>query len=46
MDLASVVYLGVTFGLFVIFVLIVIRTYSRKRKDQGEIAKYQMLDDD
>lgn len=46
MDLASVVYLGVTFGLFVIFVLLVIRTYSRKRKDQGEIAKYQMLDDD
>ena len=46
MDLASFVYLGVTFGLFVIFVLIVIRTYSKKRKDEGEIAKYQMLDDD
>jgi hypothetical protein len=46
MDLASIVYLGVTFGLFVIFVLIVIRTYSKKRKDEGEIAKYQMLDDD
>jgi cbb3-type cytochrome oxidase subunit 3 len=46
MDLASVVYLGVTFGLFVIFVLIVIRTYSKKRKDEGEIAKYNMLDDD
>ena len=46
MDLASVFYLGVTFGLFVIFVLIVIRTYSKKRKEQGEIAKYRMLDDD
>lgn len=46
MDLASLVYLGVTFGLFVIFALIVIRTYSKKRKDEGEIAKYRMLDDD
>ena len=46
MDLASFVYLGDTFSLFVIFVLIVIRTYSQKRKDEGEIAKYHMLDDD
>ncbi len=46
MDLASILYLGVTFGLFVIFVLIFVRTYSKKRKDQGEIAKYRMLDDD
>ena len=46
MDLASILYLGVTFGLFVIFVLIVIRTYSKKRREQGEIAKYRMLDDD
>jgi hypothetical protein len=46
MDLASILYLGVTFGLFVIFVLIFIRTYSKKRKKQGEIAKYRMLDDD
>jgi len=46
MDLASILYLGVTFGLFVIFALIVIRTYSKKRKDQGEKAKYRMLDDD
>lgn len=46
MDLASILYLGVTFGLFVIFLLIVIRTYSKKRKKQGEIAKYRMLDDD
>ena len=46
MDLASIFYLGVTFGLFVIFLLIVIRTYSKKRKEQGEIAKYRMLDDD
>ena len=46
MDLASMLYLGVTFGLFVIFVLIFIHTYSKKRKDEGEIAKYRMMDDD
>jgi len=46
MDLASILYLGVTFGLFVVFVLIVIRTYSKKRKEKGEIAKYRMLEDD
>ena len=46
MDLASILYLGITFGLFVVFVLIVIRTYSKKRKEKGEIAKYRMLDDD
>ena len=46
MDLSSILYLGVTFGLFVIFMLIVIRTYSKKRKKEGEIAKYRMLDDD
>ena len=46
MDLASILYLGVTFGMFVIFVLIFIRTYSKKRKEQGEVAKYRMLEDD
>ena len=46
MDLASIFYLGVTFAMFVIFVLIFIRTYSKKRKEQGEAAKYRMLDDD
>ena len=46
MDLGSLLYLAVTFGLFAIFVVIVIRTYSKKRKDQGEAPKYSMLDDD
>ena len=46
MDLASILYLGVTFALFAVFVLIVLRTYSKKRKEQGEAAKYRMLDDD
>ena len=46
MDWGSIVYLGVTFTLFVIFAVIVIRTYSRKRKDKGEAPKYRMLDDD
>ena len=35
MDWGSILYLGVTFGLFVIFVLIFIRTYSKKRKRAG-----------
>jgi hypothetical protein len=46
MELASIVYLGVTFGLFVIFLLLVIRTYSKERKKHDEVAKYRMLDDD
>ncbi|HEB51052.1 MAG TPA: CcoQ/FixQ family Cbb3-type cytochrome c oxidase assembly chaperone [Desulfobulbus sp.] len=46
MDLASILYLGVTFGLFVVFALIVLRTYSKKRRKEGEIAKYRMLEDD
>lgn len=46
MDLASLLYLAVTFGLFAVFLVIVIRTYSKKRKKEGEIAKYRMLDDD
>ena len=46
MDWGSVFYLGVTFGLFVIFALIVIRTYRSKNKEQGEAAKYNMLKDD
>ena len=46
MDWGSIVYLGVTVALFIIFVLIVIRTYSKKRKEQGEAPKYRMLDDD
>jgi len=46
MDWGSMVYLGVTFGLFIIFALIVFRTYRKKNKEQGEAAKYNMLDDD
>lgn len=46
MDLASFAYLGVTFGLFVIFVMIIFRTYSKKRKEETEVAKYRMMDDD
>ena len=43
MDLASIFYLGVTFGLFVIFVPIIIRTYSKKRKDGFESEKNQII---
>lgn len=46
MDLASTLYLGVTIGLFIIFAVIVLRTFSRKRKDEIESPKYRMLDDD
>lgn len=44
--LASILYLGVTIGLFVIFAVIVVRTFSRKRKKELESPKYRMLDDD
>ncbi len=46
MDLASVYYLGVTFLLFALFVAIVARTYSRKRREKEEAPKYRMMDDD
>jgi hypothetical protein len=45
-DLGSFLYLGVTFGLCVIFAWIVMRTYSRKNRNRNETAKYRMLDDD
>lgn len=46
MDMASVYYLGVTFLLFAAFVAIVVRTYSRKQREKGELPKYRMMDDD
>ena len=32
--------------MFVAFVIIVARTYNRKRREQGESPKYRMLNDD
>ena len=46
MDWGSILYLGITLGLFFVFALIVIRTYRRKNKQQNEVAKYNMLDED
>jgi hypothetical protein len=46
MDLASLFYLGVTVGLFAIFAVIVLRTYSHKRKKELEDPKHRMLDED
>ncbi len=46
MDWASLLYLGTTFGLFLLFVLIVLRTYRRKNRRQLEEPKHRMLDDD
>lgn len=45
MDLASIYYLGVTILLFLVFAVIVARTYSKKHKVQGEEPKYRMMDD-
>jgi positive regulator of sigma E activity len=46
MDLASIYYLGVTIVLFVIFAIIVVKTYRRKNRKKGEAPKYRMMDDD
>lgn len=46
MDSASLIYLGVTIGLFAVFAFIVLRTYQRKRKKQLEDPKHRMLDED
>jgi hypothetical protein len=46
MDWASLIYLGVTFGLLVLFAVIVIRTLSKKRRKTLEEPKHRMLDDD
>jgi len=46
MDLAIVYYLGVTILMFVIFAVIVARTYNRKRKVRGEAPKYRMMDEE
>ena len=46
MKSASILYQGVTFGLFAVFAVIVFRTYSRKRKEKLEEPKHRMLEDD
>ena len=46
MDTASACYLGFTIALFLVFAGIVLRTLSPKRREEGEQAKYRMLDDD
>lgn len=46
MDLGSLLYIGVTLALFIIFIVIFVRTYSRKNRTKNESAKYRMLDDD
>ncbi len=46
MDGAGLIYLGVTIGLFVLFAVIVIRTYSKKHEKNLEEPKHRMLDDD
>jgi hypothetical protein len=46
MDWASVLYLGTTGGLLAIFIMIAVRTYSRRNHGRLEEPKHRMLDDD
>jgi cbb3-type cytochrome oxidase subunit 3 len=46
MDVASIYYLGITILLFLVFLAIVVYTYSGDRKARGEEAKYRMMDED
>ncbi len=46
MDFASMYYLGTTFLLFGMFVVIVVRTCSRKGREKGESPKYRMMHDE
>ncbi len=46
MDWASVLYLGVTGGMLAIFVVIAVRTYSKRNRGRLEEAKHRMLDED
>ena len=46
MDLASLLYLGVTGGLLAVFAVIVARTCSRRNRKRLEEAKHRMLEDD
>ena len=46
MNRSSLLYLLVTAGLFVLFAVIVLRTYSGKRKEKMEAPKHRMMDDD
>lgn len=46
MALAEILYLGITIGLFVIFAVLVLRTYRKDRKDDYEAPKYRLLDKD
>jgi len=46
MDWGSILYLGGTFGLLVIFAVIVFRTYRKKNKSKLEEPKHRMLDDE
>lgn len=46
MELKGIFYLIVTFGLFLVFALIVVRTLRRRNRDRLEEARHRMLEDD
>lgn len=46
MDLAAILYLGITAGLFLVFALIVKKTLKRSSRQRLEEPKHRMLEDD
>ena len=46
MEAQGIVYLAVTFALFLVFAGIVAYTCSRRRRDRLEEPKHRMLDED
>jgi len=46
MDWASILYLGITAGLFTVFAMIVWRTCRRRNRERLEEPKHRMLDED
>jgi uncharacterized membrane protein len=46
MEIKGIFYLLVTFGLFLVFALIVVRTMRSRNRDRLEEARHRMLEDD
>ena len=46
MALADILYLGITVTFFIIFAVIVFRTYRKDRKEEVEAPKYRIFDKD
>lgn len=46
MGFKGILYLGVTFALFLVFALIVLRTLRSRNRERLEAARHRMLEDD